>query len=242
VHILLDPLSEDLKDSISSFDFRLPLTDNTHQKSVYPAARNGPAGGCPRLPDPSNEAVPLIAVRVFGLSGRGTDVSVVTTGPRGSLGTSHFILLYPLSAFCSNHYFPSPIILLILLLYYPNYLFPLSYPYFLCAVVPLNNLGEGCATWGVSSLLLFVNANTLSSFSPRDRDSLLRGEAIIDEDHLTGNVVIRVLPKSRDDDESSECSDRGSSSYDKNDQSANAYNSVTHASKSNIETDQQTGT
>ena len=87
-----------------------------------------------------------------------------------------------------------------------------------------------------------MNANTLSSFSPRDRDSLLRGEAIIDEDHLTGNVVIRVLPKSRDDDESSECSDRGSSSYDKNDQSANAYNSVTHASKSNIETDQQTGT
>jgi hypothetical protein len=105
-----------------------------------------------------------------------------------------------------------------------------------------DNLGEGCATWGVSSLLLFVNANTLSSFSPRDRDSLLRGEAIIDEDHLTGNVVIRVLPKSRDDDESSECSDRGSSSYDKNNQSANAYNSVTHASKSNIETDQQTGT
>jgi hypothetical protein len=106
----------------------------------------------------------------------------------------------------------------------------------------LHYLGEGCATWGVSSLLLFVNANTLSSFSPRDRDSLLRGEAIIDEDHLTGNVVIRVLPKSRDDDESSECSDRGSSSYDKNDQSANAHNSVTHASKSNIETDQQTGT
>lgn len=118
---------------------------------------------------------------------------------------------------------------------------PLSHHYSLFFLL-LNDIGEGCATWGVSSLLLFVNANTLSSFSPRDRDSLLRGEAIIDEDHLTGNVVIRVLPKSRDDDESSECSDRGSSSYDKNDQSANAYNSVTHASKSNIETDQQTGT
>lgn len=103
MHILLDPLSEDLKDSISSFDFRLPLTDNTHQKSVYPAARNGPAGGYPRLPDPSNEAVPLIAVRVFGLSGRGTDVSVVTTGPRGSLGASHsieFLLLLYCFCFC----------------------------------------------------------------------------------------------------------------------------------------------
>ena len=105
------------------------------------------------------------------------------------------------------------------------------------------DLGEGCATWGVSSLLLFVSANTLSSYSPRDRESLLRGEAIIEEDHLTGNIVIRVLPKSRDDDESSECSDRGSSSYDKNDPSAShAYNSVTHASKSSTETDQQTGT
>ena len=104
-------------------------------------------------------------------------------------------------------------------------------------------IGEGCATWGVSSLLLFVSANTLSSYSPRDRESLLRGEAIIEEDHLTGNIVIRVMPKSRDDDESSECSDRGSSSYDKNDPSANAYNSVTHASsKSSTETDQQTGT
>ena len=91
----------------------------------------------------------------------------------------------------------------------------------------------------MSSLLLFVNANTLSSYSPHDRDALLRGEAIIEEDHSSGNIVIRVLPKSRDDDESSECSDRGSSSYDKNDPSV--YNSVTHASKSNIETDQQTG-
>ena len=114
-------------------------------------------------------------------------------------------------------------------------------PHFCSQLSSLINLGEGCATWGVSSLLLFVNASTLSSFSPRDRESLLRGEAIIDEDHLTGNVVIRVLPKSRDDDESSECSDRVSSSYDKNDPSANAYNSVTHASKSNTETDQQTG-
>lgn len=131
--------------------------------------------------------------------------------------------IYHLTSFLST--LPVPLVL------------PLSSLFFV-----LYNIGEGCATWGVSSLLLFVNANTLSSFSPRDRDSLLRGEAIIDEDHLTGNVVIRVLPKSRDDDESSECSDRGSSSYDKNDQSANAYNSVTHASKSNIETDQQTGT
>ena len=106
----------------------------------------------------------------------------------------------------------------------------------------LFNVGEGCTTWGVTSLLLFVSANTLSSYSPRDRESLLRGEAIIEEDHLTGNIVIRVMPKSRDDDESSECSDRGSSSYDKNDPSSNAYNSVTHASKSSTETDQQTGT
>lgn len=50
-------------------------------------------GGYPRISDPSNEAVPLIAVRVFGLSGRGTDVSVVTSGPKGSLGTLHPVQL-----------------------------------------------------------------------------------------------------------------------------------------------------
>ena len=93
VHILLDPLSEDLKDSISSFDFRLPLTDNNHQKIVYPAVRPGQVGGYPRISDPSNEAVPLTAVRVFGLSGRGTDVSVVTSGPKGSLSTFRYTFI-----------------------------------------------------------------------------------------------------------------------------------------------------
>ena len=149
MHILLDPLSEDLKDSISSFDFRLPLTDNTHQKSVYPAARNGPAGGYPRLPDPSNEAVPLIAVRVFGLSGRGTDVSVVTTGPRGSLGTSHSILFYLFLLF--THVDTSWVTLLALCSLMPyNILLLLSYLY------TINSNNYPCFTTSFS--LLFTES------------------------------------------------------------------------------------
>ena len=63
------------------------------------------------MSDPSNEAVPLIAVRVFGLSGRGTDVSVVTSGPKGSLGTLHpvhlllaSLSLWPLITFMSDYF------------------------------------------------------------------------------------------------------------------------------------------
>lgn len=62
-------------------------------KNIYPTVRPVAAGGYPRISDPSNEAVPLIAVRVFGISGRGTDVSVVTSGPKGSLGTLHPVQL-----------------------------------------------------------------------------------------------------------------------------------------------------
>jgi hypothetical protein len=46
----------------------------------------------------------------------------------------------------------------------------------------------------VSSLLLFVDPSSINSFSLQDRETLLRGEAIVSADPKSGKVVIRVYP------------------------------------------------
>lgn len=58
----------------------------------------------------------------------------------------------------------------------------------------LRPAGGGGSNWGVSSLLLFVDPSSLNSFSLQDRETLLRGEAIVSADPKSGKVVIRVYP------------------------------------------------
>ena len=79
VHIVLNPLGEDISDTVSSFDLRLPHTDFNQANGMY-ASRTGPG------PDPNVRSVPLITVRVLGLTGGSTEVSVVANNAGGANG------------------------------------------------------------------------------------------------------------------------------------------------------------
>ena len=73
----MNPLGEDIADTVSSFDLRLPHTDFNQASGMY-AGRAGPVSG-----DPNVRSVPLITVRVLGLSGGSTEVSVVANNAGG---------------------------------------------------------------------------------------------------------------------------------------------------------------
>jgi hypothetical protein len=92
VHIVLDPQQDDYEEVVSSFDLRLPLSGTP--KGSY-GGRFGPpgtTGGYNIGPvEPNVEAIPLITVRVLGLAGRSTDVSVVTNNAGSALGEFHVI-------------------------------------------------------------------------------------------------------------------------------------------------------
>ena len=78
VHIVLDPQPEDLADTLSNFDLRLPLTETTHNKSYVTRYGTGLIGGhCMGEEGSSSETVPLLTVRVTSLTGRMIDLSVV---------------------------------------------------------------------------------------------------------------------------------------------------------------------
>lgn len=180
VHIVLDPQQEDCEEVLSSFDLRLPLSGTPKGSNGGRFSPPGTIGGYGMGPtEPNVEAVPLITVRVVGLGGRSTDVSVVTNYAGSALGeyycpycTSCTQVIRHSYYVCFKQLAPS--------------LTP-SYP-------SLCPLGGGGSNWGVSSLLLFVDPSSINSFSLQDRDTLLRGEAIVSADPKSGKVVIRVYP------------------------------------------------